>query len=553
MNKHIATALAASALLAMPAFAEDPQIVSDGGTEAVAEAQNSAPVEMGPKFKSASKLLKEAMKAKKWKEGWDENKGRVLVVADADFNCADPAHDKDFFSLREMAVKRAIMLAKSQIAEYVNAKISASEMLDIPGTDVNRELGGEAANIKEELEKQKNELAALAEQSDAAQAAALRDATQQDRVNDLIAATTKKLDEDYDKDASKNDAKAQLADIKTKIADAQKNYDALLKKAEEAKEAVLARQESSVTVQAKLPLFGATVIQQAESFNETSGKYQVAILVCWSKALEESARAIVTGGECKAKPTDLSVQDWLDSKDLATMIGPRQYIDNEGNRWFLGITARLYDEDMNSSARMRNKGLAETFAQQMAVFSVFADVESTKTAQQSLEVRGDANDDYGKEVNAVAESFAQKITQNLERRTVRGLQRLAEEEVTHPITGQDIIVCVYGINAANATAALEIERRNIATLIEANRYQTVEKGRDAANEAAIKESIDRKEDFEAGFGEQTKQIKNELDAREAQRKKDGIRNVQAAPAATGSKGKTTSGSFMGDTDVSDDF
>lgn len=549
MNKHIATALAASALLAMPAFAEDPQIVSDGGTEAVAEAQNSAPVEMGPKFKSATKLLEEARKSKNWKKGWDDKKGRYLAAADADFKCTDPVHDKAFFTLREMAVKRAIMLAKQEIIEFVNVEMEAKDMLDIPGTDVNRALGGEAANIKEELEKQKNELAALAEQSDAAQAAALRDATQQDRVNDLIAATTKKLDEDYDKDASKNDAKAQLADIKAKIADAQKNYDDLLKKAEEEKQAVKARQESGVSVSARLPLFGATVLLQAESFNETSGKYQVAILVCWSKALEESARAIVTGGECKAKPTELSVQDWLDSKDLATMIGPRQYIDDQGNRWFLGITARLYDEEMTSTARMRNKGLAESFAQQMAVFSVFADVESTKTAQASLEVRGDENND----VNVVAEDFANKITQNLEKRTVRGLQRLAEEEVTHPITGQEILVCVYGINAANAQAALEIERRNIATLIEANRYQTVEKGRKAANEAAIKESIDRKEDFEAGFGEQTKQIKNELDAREAQRKKDGIRNVQAAPAATGPKGKTTSGSFMGDTDVSDDF
>ena len=549
MNKHIATALAASALLAMPAFAEDPQIVSDGGTEAVAEAQSSAPVEMGPKFKNAKKQLDEFRKSKNWKNGWDEKKGRYLTVADADFKCTDPAHDKNFFLLREMAVKRAIMLAKQEIIEFVNVEMEAKDMLDIPGTDVNRELGGEAVNIKEELEKQKNELAALAEQSDAAQAAALRDATQQDRINDLIAATTKKLDADYDKDASKNDAKAQLADIKAKIADAQKNYDDLLKKAEEAKEAVKSRQESGVSLSARLPLFGATVIQQAESFNETSGKYQVAILVCWSKALEESARAIVTGGECKAKPAELSVQDGLDSKDLSSMIGPLQYIDDEGDRWFLGITARLYDEEMTSTARMKNKGLAESFAQQMAVFSVFADVESTKTAQASLEVQGDDNID----VNVAAENFAQKITQTLEKRTVRGLQRLAEEEVTHPITGQDILVCVYGINAANAQAALEIERQNIATLIEANRYQTVEKGRKAANEAAIKESIDRKEDFEAGFGEQTKQIKDELDARDAQRKKDGIRNFQKAPASTGPKGKTTSGVFMGNTDVSDDF
>jgi len=553
MNKHIATALAASALLAMPAFAEDPQIVSDGGTEAVAEAQSSAPVEMGPKFKSATKILKEEMDKKKWRARWDEKKGRFMVVEHAEFNCSDPAHDEAFFTLRELAAKRAIMKAKAKIAEFVNSEISASDMLDIPGTDVNRALGGEADSIKAEIEKQKNELAALVEQSDAAQAAALRDATQQDRVNDLIAATTKKLDADYDKDASKNDAKAQLADIKVKIADAQKNYDDLLKKAEETKKSVLSRQESSISVQAKLPLFGATVLLQAESFNEGTEEYQVAILVCWSKALEESARAIVTGGESKAKPAELSVHDWLDSKDLASMIGPRQYIDDEGNRWFLGITARPYDENLNARTKDAYRTEADLYARQMALFSVFADVESSKAAQQALEVHGDANDKYGKDENVIAKSLSEKISQNIQNRKVRGMESLAEEEVTHPITGQDIVVCVYGINAANAQAALEIERRNIATLIEANRYQTVEKGRAAANEAAIKESIDRKEDFEAGFGEQTKEIKNELDSRETQRKKDGVRNFQKGSTSTGPKGKTTSGSFMGDTDVSDDF
>lgn len=556
MNKQIATIIATAAILSAPVWAqEETPTVNDGGVEAVEEAQNAEPAPASPKFKNAAKVLKEEMGKRRWHEGWDEDKGRILIVADADFNSSDPARDKDFFALREMAAKRAVLLAKAQIAEYVNAEISASEMLDIPGTDVHKELGAEAEKINAAIEAKAAELASLLAQTDEAQAAALRGATVGQRLDDLFAAAIKKLDSEYDKDAHKEEAKARLADLKTQYEEAAQEYQQLLAKAEAIKKETKARQESSIAVQAKLPIFGATVIMQSESWNEATGKYQVAALVCWSKALEESSRAILTGGECKAKPGTLSVSDWLGKQDLATMVGPRQFIDDRGDRWFLGVSARQYDDDMNSSARMKNKGLAQSFAQQMAVFSVFADVESAKAAAQALVVRGDKDDDYGKDNNAVAESFSLKLTQILEKRTVRGMQKLAEEEVLHPVTGQGIIVCVYGVNAANASSALEIEKKNFATLIEANRYQSFERGRKAANEAAVKASMNRKEDIEAGASDQIDRLKSEIDGRKPETGKGGQRNVYEAPAkpVRTSTGKSTSGSFLGDTDVSDDF
>lgn len=552
-----ATAFAASALLAAAAFAEEEENpVSDGGEEVVAEAQESEQAPVSPKFKNASKILKDAMKKKNWKERWDPDKKRILVVADADFDCADPATDKNFLPLREMAAKRAVLLAKGQIAEYVNSEISAGEMLDIPGTDVHKELGAEAARVNAAIEKQAAELATLLAQTDEVEAASLRSATVGQRLDDLFAAAIKKLDSEYDKDAHQKEAQARLAELKAKYDEASKEFQALLARAETLKKEVKSRQESSVTVQAKLPLFGATVIMQTESWNKATGKYQVAVLVCWSKALEEASRAIVTGGSIKANPGNLSVNDWLDNQDLATMVGPRQFIDEKGERWFLGVTARPYDDEMNSSARMKYKSLAQTFAQQMAVFSVFADVETQKTAAQALETRVDGDDDYAKEDYAVAESFAQKITQKLEKQTVRGLQKLAEEETEHPITGKGIIVCVYGINAESATAALEIEKKNIATLIDANRYQTFERGRKAAAAAAVKASKDRPEDFKAGVEDQTGRLQSEMDERHPENKRGGQRNIYSSSSAAPAKkapGKSTSGSFLGDADVSDDF
>ena len=559
MKKYIATAFAASALLAAPAWAqEENAVANDGGVEAVEEAQESAPAPAEKKFKDAKKVLKEAMREKGWNEGEERTEDnefkRFFVLETASFDCpTDPTEDKAFFTKREMAAKRAILKAKAKIIEFVSVEMEAKDMLTIPGTDVNKELGAEAERVNAAIEKQAAELAALLAQTDAAEAASLRSATVGQRLDDLFAAAIKKLDNEYDKDEHKKEAQARLVELKAKYDEASKQFEALVARAEGLKKQVIEKQESMVAKKAKLPLFGATTIMQTESWD--GSMYQVAVLMCWSKDLEESSRAIVTGGNLKCKPGKLTIHQWLDNQDLATMVGPRQFIDEKGNRWFLGATARRYEDGMKSSARERNQSLAEQFAGQLAVFSVFSDVESFKAAAQARELRGDADDEDSPDEEAVAESEERNLSQTLSKRTIRGLQELAESETIHPITGQGILVKVYGINAAAASSVLEIEKKNIATLIEANRFQTFERGRKAANAAAVEASKNRKEDFAAGVSDQTGRLQGEMDERHPEVKKGGQRNVYSTPTkpAKAAPGKSTSGSFLGDTDVSDDF
>lgn len=561
MKKYIATAfVASSALLAAPVFAQDgpAPVADDGGVEAVQEAQESAPAPAEKKFKDAKKILKEAMREKGWGEGEERTEDnefkRFFVLETASFDCPnDPTEDKAFFTKREMAAKRAILKAKAKIIEFVSVEMEAKDMLAIPGTDVNKELGAEAERVNAAIEKQAAELAALLAQTDEAEAASLRSATVGQRLDDLFAAAIKKLDNEYDKDEHKKEAQARLAELKAKYDEASKQFEALVARAEGLKKQVIEKQESMVAKKAKLPLFGATTIMQTESWD--GSMYQVAVLMCWSKDLEESSRAIVTGGNLKCKPGKLTIHQWLDKQDLATMVGPRQFIDEKGNRWFLGATARRYEDGMKSSARERNQSLAEQFAAQLAVFSVFSDVESFKAAAQARELRGDVDDEDSPDEEAVAESEERNLSQALSKRTIRGLQELAESETIHPITGQGILVKVYGINAAAASSALEIEKKNVATLIEANRYQTFERGRKAANAAAVEASKNRKEDFEAGVSDQMGRLQGEMDERHPEVKKGGQRNVYSTPAkpAKAAPGKSTSGSFLGDTDVSDDF
>jgi hypothetical protein len=271
--------------------------------------------------------------------------------------------------------------------------------------------------------------------------------------------------------------------------------------------------------------------------------------------MERSARAIVTGEEFSVTPSESakSIHDWLDDQYLPTMVGPRQYLDRDGNRWFLGITARPYDDEMSSTGRRKNKGIADMFAQQMTAFCLWADVESYKLAQQAMESRG--NDAI--QSDAVAESFAEKLSQSFQNKKIRGMHRLSSAEVMHPITGSTIYVTVYGINSRDAKTALEIEKLNYATEIMDNRHQSVERGRDAANIDASKASKNRRQDFQQGYNEQSAVIGAELQSRQPVKQPAKgatiiINNAPGEPAPAKPK-QSTSGTFGGDAEISDDF
>jgi len=532
--------------------------VADGGTQAVADAQASAGAPAGKKFKDATKVLKDAMNAKGWLEGWDENEGakRAIVVESAEFITKDPANDSAFFIKREMAAKKAVLIAKVAIVESINQNMSAYDMLDTPATDVFKQLNDEREQINAQLERQKEALAKLLEPHNEAEAKSLRGADVKDKFIDLMNATIKKMDSKYDKNEKDAQYKEAFATAKANYLATEKEYNALLAKAEEIQMEVKSRQESMVETMANMPLFGTSVIMQTESWDDASGRYVVAVMLCWSSALEESARAIATGAEINqsANPKGKTVQEWIASQNPAVMVGPRQFTDKNGDKWFIGITARAYDDNMNSSAREKNKSVAELYAQQMAVFSIFADIESYKQAKTATERRENAK---GEESDVVAESYATKLSQSFSNKKVRGLQKLFEDEVVHPITGRNIIVAVYGINSKFAKIALEVERQNYATAVLANHHQTVEKGRDAANKAAVEASKNRPEDYKKGYSESEAGIANEVNKAESQNNANaGINIINDASddkSTPADAPKSTSGSFGGDVDVADDF
>lgn len=540
MTLAVASVAAVSIAQEAEPAATDAPAVTDGGVAAVQEAQDST-VEVPAEFKSAEDVLRDVMAEKGWEEGWNEEKGRIIVVQSESFVDKDPAKSPNFFQRREMAAKRAALNAKASIIEMINSQMSGEDQLDIPGKDVGAELSKERDAVFVAVEEKKAALLTLLAKTNKAEADMLAGTTFGMRCDDMMAALIKKLDSEYDSGKHDAEMKKRYEELKAEVEKVTAEYNELAKHAESLKQ-VDATQSSKVSQIAKMPIYGTTAILQAESWDKSSGEYMVSTVFTWSKALERAVRAIVTGEDFKTKPGKATVNQWLAKQDLATMIGPRQYIDDKGNRWFLGVTCRPI-QGLTSVKKTKVKGLVEMFAKQMAVFSIYSDVESFKEAAAMMETRGDED--------ITAEDFAQKVSAKFEKKTVRGLQKLASKEITHPVTGDKVYVAVFGLNAGSAKAALEVEKINYATKVMDNRHQTVERGRAAANAAAVKASENRADDFQKGASEQSQAIVDELKSRKPA-PKPAASKVQgsAKPTKTGS---STGGAFLGDTDVGDDF
>ena len=429
------------------------EVVNDGGVEAVREAMDAAPVEPPKKVSNAEAEVKAWVKGKKWRRGWDAKKKRFVKITVESFDCDDPAKVQNVMVQRDMAVKRAVLMAKDEIIQAVKVELDAEDIVSSmasPGMsdDEQKELGEHVQKMK---------------------------------------------------------------------------------------------QSSDAEFRAAMPLFGATCVRQTESWNK--GKYQVAVALVWSPALERSARAIITGNKviCKPKENGKDIEAWLESINPAFMSGPIQFVDADGTRWFIGVSAGAADEDLDSLTLRNNRRIADLSAKQMLAFSLWGDVKAHEAKRQEL-VTKTLN---GKSSTEVAQWLDSTISQSIKGLPLRGMTQLYSEEVDHPVTGGRIYVSIYGINQNGAEDMLKVEAVNYATRAELERAKTVERGRAAANRAHVENATNDPRDFVKGFNAQSGAIHDEAASRK------GVQQIQQKELPQKRNKAAQAGVFNGGADVDD--
>lgn len=412
--------------------------------------------------------------------GWNEKNESFVAVGVSFLDCEDPSYDTSFITKRSLKNMEALLDAKSQIIEFVRTDMSVLDQASTPGTDLNAQFKEKIDTLQRKIESQRNRLAKMLVEVDATEAAALQGATFGDRLNRLMDAAIKKLDKTYSSEQIDAKKKQKYEKAKSRYQSAStecSQLEAKLKTLTGSKTGTLSSKTETLS---KMPLMGATVIGQFESWDQNNEQYSSAIVVMWSKKMEALVRAFISGKDMKVSPGKKSLTEYVNGADWSCAAGGRRFRDNKGEVYFLGIGSAAVGR--SSSSEKRARGIAAQVAKKEVATAIFADISSHKLAELRME---SYNGGTGKDTSVAAESFASDLEQSIKNRNISGLQSVYLRKVKHPISGQYIYVAIYAVSGQSARKALMMEESNYITRVLDIKSQHNMKGIKAGHDAAV--------------------------------------------------------------------
>jgi len=492
--------------------------------------------------------------------------GIRIISTQAGFASVE-AYDPDFLQVRESLAVEAMLAAKRSIIESISSDVDALQSVVKFDNPVMKQLQ-EKQNLYQKAIEQRNRQAELAKAEttellrgvDDAQAEVIAGATVGDRFMELLEAGIKKLDSSYDPNQVDEKKKKRLEDLKARYARAQKAEEtALAAKAEvEAKQAELVdsvkkQVTSNVAISAEMPLFGATVIQSADRYDDLKGELEVAVAVVWSQKLEEEARRVYTkGGNGDPRPGKPSLSQWIEQQDLEVMVGPRRYIADDGSINFLGFSAVEVPSDPGMKADAISE--AEMYAKQTSILSLMSEVSSTRAAER---MRTDRLAD-GKVTPETYKAMVANMRAEVSIPNFGGLETITTEEVTHPATGKAIYVSVANINSELAKASDELMASSYALLKEVNAINSVREGQKEGMIQAAEETRNNQALSQQGRSEGRDVVNSEYKKNLDEKASRNVRQPSAAksevgPSAGQQAAQGQSGTFMNRGTIERDF
>ena len=516
---------------------------------------------------SALQSIKNALKGIGLELGSKKTAAGIRIISTQAGFASVEAYDPDFLQIRESLAVEAMLAAKRSIIESISSDVDALQSVVKFDNPVMKQLQ-EKQNLYQKAIEQRNRQAELAKAEttellrgvDDAQAEVIAGATVGDRFMELLEAGIKKLDSSYDPSQVDEKKKKRLEDLKARYARAQKAEEtALAAKAEvETKQAELVdsvkkQVTSNVAISAEMPLFGATVIQSADSYDDLKGELEVAVALVWSQKLEEEARRVYTKeGNGDPRPGKPSLSQWIEQQDLEVMVGPRRYIADDGSINFLGFSAVEVPSDPGMKADAISE--AEMYAKQASILSLMSEVSSTRAAER---MRTDSLVD-GKVVPETYKAMVANMRAEFKAPNFGGLETITTEEVTHPATGKAIYVSVANINSELAKASDELMASSYALLKEVNAINSVREGQKEGMIQAAEETRNNQALIQQGRSEGRDTVNSEykknLDEKASRNpSQSSAAKSQAGSGAGQQAGQGQSGTFMNRGTIERDF
>lgn len=516
-----------------------------GTGAAVAEMQQVQEEETVPAPTAMAQIQDYFNSRKDWQSEYDEEKDRIIVTASVKFGVKNPKVSADFIDLRREKMSELLLTAKAKIIETIMSKMSGSRILEIPGNPIAKQLEKEQKEMNKALQVARENLAKL--DADLSAALAARDGVTASELVAVISSWFTKAEKENIAAKFDADKKELYANVKSDFEAAAAQYKELSEQAEALKGTVAKEMKTSLSSVANMPIYGCTVLQQAESINEKNGRfeYQIAIIYSWSGEMMKASGEILKGESVKFKPGKKSIKQWLAGKAkkgaLAQWVGPRNYIDNKGNMWFLGISCAAMDDDPDTN--MENRGIAELEARAEVMFSLYSDAMSSKTANKLTRTKIGTN---GEKETKVFKDYSTAMGESFKDIQISGNAELYSGTVRHEASGLDIQVVVYGVNSGSVKTLKDIQARAVALGIEVNTYQEMERGRQERLRSTFEASKDNPAARAAGAVTASADLKAKAAARAATRRASPARTFKASSGqpATKTRGMLRTGTQM---------
>ena len=203
------------------------------------------------------------------------------------------------------------------------------------------------------------------------------------------------------------------------------------------------------------------------------------------------------------------MKDFINSTDWSTAQGVRKFFDDKGNFWLISIGSSPL-KGKSSKATRTAKGQAQLSAQKQIAFVLFSEASSKRSAKEKLQEVTTGN--VGETENQSVTSFAETISQKVEDLDIQGMSQLKGKKYTHPISGQEMFVSIYGISSKAVRQAQLMEASQARVTQDMIRENKRSKGVKAGFNKAIDDAKQDKSSFQKGFKEGQAKAKTQSNA-----------------------------------------
>jgi hypothetical protein len=442
----------------------DPE--KDKGLEAVVDAQKISQPQLpqnmlGSDFpKTARNILEQKLRDSHIKPGgWDPTKNRFAQIAIFQFPL-DNNEIEEYFQLRQLAALGAMVMAQRDLALWMGTKAEMSVSINNPGDPFKMENDTKLKEIEGKLAAAKQRAEKLGVRFDKSEESAFKGVTTVDRIKIAQNALLEKIDTNYNHSAAVEEKKQIVAQVKTDLQSAQEEVATLEKEFSNYRTKYAKRRtEASSKLIFDHNIFGMNALFWAENITEDGKMLQMAVAYVWSPKLAQSTYAALMGDpSLEPEVTDkgsMSLEDWInapDQADLRLFGAFRYYVDNRGERWFLGSSARAGgDDDAIEAANMS------------AIQNLYMPLASKLVGVEELKMK--ALDGVEKGTGSQAkEDLAVMLNSHADPNT-RGLNRLIGRDIWWPakvLKGNEngrvqATVQIYSLAASSAGDALKAE------------------------------------------------------------------------------------------------